>query len=78
MPAALARQRSQSRLSIGSSVQADRLDREDLAFYEKVRRGFLQRAELDQDRISIIDADRSIDETFSSVRAILADLCPEL
>ncbi len=88
VPAAVARQRGQLRLGGGSRIgaerldgagqfgRADRLDKEDLAFYERVRGAFLEQAERDGDRFFLIDADRSIDETFASVRAILADLCP--
>jgi len=76
VPAAVARQRSQARLGGGSRSRTDRLDDEDMAFYERVRRGFLEQAERDEDRFFLIDAERSIDETFASVRAILADLCP--
>ncbi len=55
---------------------ADRLDAEDLAFYERVRRGYLDLAEREPRRFRIIDASGDPARTASQVRAALADLLP--
>ncbi len=53
---------------------ADRLDAEVLAFYERVRRGFLERAAAEPERIRLIDGSGGIEETFAFVREALASL----
>ena len=47
--------------------QVDRLDTEDAAFYTRVRNAYLQIAEAEPDRVRIIDASGSIDETHARV-----------
>jgi dTMP kinase len=54
----------------------DRLDVEDLAFYERVRRGFLDLAEREPRRFRIIASGGDPAATAVQVRAVLADLLP--
>lgn len=46
---------------------ADRVERRDAAYYERVRNGFLVEAQRDPDHIQILDARRSIDEIHRQV-----------
>lgn len=46
----------------------DRIEQEDLAFFERVRGAYLRRAEADPDRCVIIDAERPLLEVQQSVR----------
>jgi len=57
----------------GRRGAADRFEREDRAFFERVRAVHLDRARRDPDRYRIVDADRSITAVRSEVEAILAD-----
>jgi len=52
----------------------DRLDAEELAFYERVREGFLRLAEEDPERFRIIDSSGTKGATETQVAAALADL----
>jgi len=72
LPAAAARARGHSpaRQERGD---ADRLDAEDLVFYERVRRGFLEMAASDR-RFRVIDSSGSPRATECQVRQALADL----
>ncbi|HEY3571606.1 MAG TPA: dTMP kinase [Thermoanaerobaculia bacterium] len=56
--------------------EADRLDAEDLAFYERVRRGFLETAERDP-RFEILDSSGPVAATEERMRRILARLFGE-
>ena len=49
----------------------DRLDGEGLAFYERVRRGFLDLAEAEPERFRTVDSSQPTDETQQQVRAEL-------
>jgi len=69
---ARARGHSPSRQRRGTS---DRLDAEDLDFYERVRRGFLAGAEGDP-RFRVIPSGGSLPATERDVREALADLLP--
>src|ERR1700688_851623 len=57
-------------------VRADRLDAEDLDFYERVRQGFLEQAERDPRRFRIVESGGDPARTAAQVRAALADLLP--
>ena len=48
--------------------EEDRLDLEGLLFHEKVREGYLLLAKKNQDRITIVDANRTIDEVFEDIK----------
>ncbi len=75
LPAELARKRGHS----GARRRAgaiDRLDAEELAFYERVRAGFRELAAAEPGRFRVIDSSSSLEATESAVRAVLADLLP--
>lgn len=73
LPADAARLRghSESRLEEGT---ADRLDAEEVAFYERVRDGYLQQARQEPERIQVIDSSGSKQATERQVDEALADL----
>ena len=54
-------------------AELDRFEEEELAFFERVREGYLSRAEFDS-RFKVIDASRSIDDVQDALRAILLPL----
>jgi dTMP kinase len=79
LPAASARARRHAgarRGALGGRRRTDRLDAEDLAFYERVRRGFLEQAEREPRRFRIIKSGGDPARTEAQVRAALADLVP--
>lgn len=76
LPAAAARSRGHSR-SRRESGEADRLDAEELAFYENVREAFLERAAGEPERFRVIDSSGSRQETWTQVEEALADLWVE-
>jgi len=49
----------------------DRFDNEDLAFYTKIRKGYLELAKLEPERVKVISADRGIDAIHKEVVRIL-------
>ncbi len=53
---------------------ADRLEAEDLAFHNLVRRGYLTLARMSPERVIVIDASRSIEEINRDVRRITLEL----
>lgn len=76
LPAELARRRGHS----GQRRRAgaiDRLDAEELAFYERVRSGYLELARREPERFRVVDSSTSIGATERAVREALADLAPE-
>ena len=56
-------------------TQPDRFEREDRAFFERVRGAYLERAQRHADRIHVIDAARSLDEVKKEVERILINVC---
>jgi dTMP kinase len=72
LPAAAARARGHSpkRAARGG---VDRLDAEELAFYERVREAFLSRARAAPERFRIIDSSGPKERTQAAVRAVLAE-----
>ncbi len=72
LPARLARERAAAR----GSGQADRLDREALAFYERVREGYLAIAASDPERVKLVDASGDIEATAAGARAVLDAFLP--
>ena len=52
----------------------DRLDAEDLAFYERVRAGYLELASAELDRFVVIDASGSIEQTRDLLDAALIEI----
>lgn len=74
-----ARGQSSSRRALAfADGGVDRIDGEDLAFYERVRQGFLDQAETDPDRFRVVDSAGALDDTARQVRQALADLLPGL
>ncbi len=72
LPAELARDRGQS---AGRRAGVDRIDAEDLAFYERVRQGYLALAAAEPHRFVKVDAAGSREETWRQVeRFLVAEL----
>jgi dTMP kinase len=57
---------------------ADRLEAEGLAFQERVREGYRRAAELEPQRIVMLDAEGTRDEVFGRLVSALSDAIPEL
>lgn len=57
--------------------ELDRIESEGDEFFERVRLAYLQRAELESDRIKVIDANPDFDTVAESVRLQLAESCSE-
>ena len=75
LPPELARERGHSPRRQGQGRgSADRLDAEDLAFYGRVREGFLALAAADPARFVLVDSSRQPGETFAQVAAALAGI----
>jgi len=55
----------------GQRSKPDRFEEEDIHFFEEVRRGYLQRAENEPERIKIIDASGSIEQVQSRIARVL-------
>ncbi|HXT22958.1 MAG TPA: dTMP kinase [Thermoanaerobaculia bacterium] len=75
LPAAAARKRGKSPKRAARGA-VDRLDAEELVFYERVRDGFLERARADPDRFRIVDSSGDKEQTSAAVREILRPLLP--
>ena len=73
LPATIARKRGKSpkRAARGG---VDRLDAEELEFYERVRNGFLARARHEPDRFRIVDSSGDKEQTSAAVREALRPL----
>ena len=84
LPAAVARARRHAGAHAGACRRGaavghrgtDRLDAEDLAFYERVRQGFLEQAEREPRRFRIVESGGEPARTAAQVRAALGDLLP--
>lgn len=76
LPAEAARERGKSPRRLASGG-VDRLDAEELDFYERVRAGFLERARADPARFRIVDSSGSKEQTAAAVRAALEPLLHE-
>ena len=72
LPAATARERGHSPARHARRA-VDRLDAEDLSFYEDVRRGFLDRAEAEPGRFRVVDSSGSRDATGRRVEQVLSE-----
>lgn len=77
LPAELARTRGQSPGRRSEPGGVDRLDAEDLGFYERVRAGFLELAQAEPKRFYVIDSSGSIAATRDRVMTILEELYGE-
>lgn len=56
----------------GQRGAVDRFEREEMAFFERVRATYLERASRDPERYRIVDADRPVETVRAEVEAILA------
>ncbi len=74
LPAEVAQGRGQSQKRASLPNGIDRLDSENLAFYARVRRAYLELAERERERFVLIDSSGDIDDTERQVRAALSDL----
>jgi dTMP kinase len=63
------------RARAGASRKADRFEREQAAFYERVRAGYLRRAMESGGRMRIVDADRTVSEIQVELDVIIASIC---
>ena len=54
--------------------ESDRIEREELEFFERVRDAYQQRADADPNRFRVIDASLSPDEVWKQVEAVLEEL----
>lgn len=73
LPADIARGRGQGERRRSEPGGIDRLDAEGLAFYERVRAGYLEAAAAEPDRFRVIDSSGSREATESQVRGALAE-----
>lgn len=78
LPAELARGRGQGQGRRAEPGGVDRLDAEDLAFYARVREGYLEAAARAPARFRVIDSRGSRLETEKQVRVALADILANL
>ena len=53
--------------------ELDRMESQPLAFFEKVRQGYLDEAALETQRIRVVDASRSIEEVEAEITQIVED-----
>jgi dTMP kinase len=63
------------RARAGSIKTPDRFERENEAFFERVREGYLQRAAAAPRRIRVVDATRSLADVQSELATIAGELC---
>jgi dTMP kinase len=52
----------------------DRIEREAVEFHERVRQGYLRIAEDESERVKVVDAAGTVDDTFSDVRSLVEKL----
>ena len=71
LPAEVARGRRQQP---GDEARIDRLDAEELAFYQRVRAGYLELAAAEPGRFHVVDSGGSQEQTWAQVEAILSRL----
>lgn len=58
-------------MRIGHRTSKDRLDRERIEFFEKVRQGYLRLAEMSPQQIIVIDANRDFDKVAAQIKEIV-------
>lgn len=72
IPVELSRQRVESRAAAGTS--ADRMDTQDMQFYQRVRDGYLELAREEPERIRVLDGSVSASELLLEALAHLTEL----
>jgi len=55
----------------------DRIEGETVEFHEKVRKGYIKIAEREPERVKVVDASGSIEQTFAKVRKLVESLLAE-
>ena len=63
-----------TRVRYGAKEVFDRFESQNLEFHQKVMDTFMQIAENEQDRVTVIDASRSIEEIHQSIMEALHEL----
>ncbi len=63
-------ERSQSRVT-SRGEEINRMESEDIAFFDRVRKGFLEISRKDPERVNVIDASGSVEEVFSRISDVL-------
>ena len=58
----------------GERGELDRFEREEIAFFQRVRECYLLRAELEPDRFRVIDTDRPLDQIARELGLVLDGL----
>jgi dTMP kinase len=53
--------------------QADRFEQESVAFFERVREAYLDRAQAAPERFAVIDASKEIEDVWSQIRRVLRE-----
>ena len=74
LPAEAAQQRGQSLTRRQQEGGLDRFDVETLAFYSRVREGFLELAQAAPERFRLIDSSGDVETTWSQVERILGEI----
>lgn len=74
LPVTLARERSHSDRRLAKVGKVNRLDTEDLEFYERVRERYLELAAQEPERFTVIDSSGSVEATARQVEAALTEL----
>ena len=59
----------------GERSSPDRFEQEEIAFFERVRKGYLRLVQRDPHRYLIIDASESLDNVQASIAKALSDFC---
>lgn len=65
---------SQGLRRLGRSL--DRIEGEKAAFHEQVRRGYLEIAKMEPERVRVVDASGSVEQTFAEVKTIVDSVLP--
>lgn len=74
LPVETAAVRRHARVNGGTGAADDRLDAERREFHQRVRQGFLDLAAAEPSRFAVIDASRSVEETWNQVKAAIDTL----
>jgi dTMP kinase len=58
-----------------SASRPDRFEREDAAFFERVRRVYLERARAEPQRVRVVDGDKAPEQVKEELEVIISELC---
>lgn len=73
IPAEVGLQRARQR----ASDAPDRMEQEELAFYQAVRQGFLDLARAEPERFAVIDGTLSVEAVTAAIQTVIAERFPE-